>query len=252
MQYLLFTGPNGYTNIYGPITPEQVADLISQLNLSSGDYALLDNLDALPEGWETYPWGVTFTPPTTAGYDFTLAQLEAKTKVAVTYTVKTNNVATSVPTLMLSSQMALPEGDRLPAINETINALNSLAIQMQSYFEAIDAATNIQELNAIVNPPTGIINIGRGQFGGPLDLNESNYVEFNSDYLTEAETELYVPGTNIVIGYGDNPPGEFNSGGPCFNEGDYRIQIRVASTSAIIAEFEVPLSVDGSNQNISF
>jgi hypothetical protein len=100
---------------------------------------------------------------------------------------------------------------------------------------------------------TGVINIGRGQFGGPLDLNESTYVMFNSPYsLTQSETELYVPGTGITLAYGALSPGGFNSAGPCFNTGDYLIQIRVAETNIVIAEFEVPLSTDGSNEDITF
>jgi hypothetical protein len=100
---------------------------------------------------------------------------------------------------------------------------------------------------------TGVINIGRGQFGGPLDLNESTYVMFNSPYsLTQSQTELYVPGTGITLAYGALSPGGFNSAGPCFNTGDYLIQIRVADTNFVIAEFEVPLSTDGSNEDITF
>jgi hypothetical protein len=76
---------------------------------------------------------------------------------------------------------------------------------------------------------------------------------FNSPYsLTQSETELYVPGTGITLAYGALSPGGFNSAGPCFNTGDYLIQIRVAETNIVIAEFEVPLSTDGSNEDITF
>jgi hypothetical protein len=63
--------------------------------------------------------------------------------------------------------------------------------------------------------------------------------------MTEAETELYVPGTATVIAYGSGGPGQFDSFGNCFNPGDYLLQIREAATSMVIAEFECPLNAAG-------
>jgi len=99
---------------------------------------------------------------------------------------------------------------------------------------------------------SGVINIGRGQFGGPLDLNASNYVTFNSVSMTEAETELYAPATSSVVPYQGFPPDDFNSSGPIFTTGNYLIQIRETATSMVIAEFEVPLSLDGTNEDVVF
>ena len=66
--------------------------------------------------------------------------------------------------------------------------------------------------------------------------------------MTQADTELYVPGTSTVIPYG-SIPGGFDSTGNCFAFGNYLIQIRETATSMVIAEFECPL---GANQDISF
>jgi hypothetical protein len=95
---------------------------------------------------------------------------------------------------------------------------------------------------------SGVIFTGRGAGFGPQDLNVSNYSEFNSESLAEADTELYVPGTDTVLPYVVDPEtgeGYFDSPGNCFNPGDYLIQIRQVSDSFVIAEFEVPLNPAG-------
>jgi len=152
----------------------------------------------------------------------------------------------------LASQSSLAEGDRLSEMQAVLDAVNVLAVELSANLAAIATATTIDEVNNIVNPPTGTINIGRGQFGGPLDLNASNYVTFNSVSMTEAETELYAPATSSVVPYQGFPPDDFNSGGPIFTTGNYLIQIRETATSMVIAEFEVPLSLDGTNEDVVF
>ena len=152
----------------------------------------------------------------------------------------------------LAAAGAALEGDR-PATYQTVIAeqqvvSDALAVQV----DAIANATTVDEINNIISPPTGTINIGRGQFGGPLDLNASNYVTFNSISMTEAETELYAPATSSVVPYQGFPPDDFNSGGPIFTTGNYLIQIRETATSMVIAEFEVPLSLDGTNEDVVF
>ena len=104
--------------------------------------------------------------------------------------------------------------------------------------------------NYIAEHPTGVLFTGRGGGGGAEDLNVSYYTEFTSVEITEAETELYVPGTETVIPYGSGGEGQFDSQGDCFAPGDYLIQIRVAATASVIAEFEVPLAPEG--VNVSF
>jgi hypothetical protein len=125
-----------------------------------------------------------------------------------------------------------------------------LAVQLDADLAAIAAATSVTEVSNIAYPPSGILFTGRGRLGAQ-DLNVSSYVEFNSSTITESETELYVPGTDIVIAYGTGVGGEgFDYEGDCFNEGDYVMQIRVAATNRVIAEFEVPLNPD--SQNVPF
>ena len=150
---------------------------------------------------------------------------------------------------VLSAAGAMLEVDR-PAVYQTVIAeqqvvTDNLAVQV----EAIAAATTVDEINNIVNPPTGILSTGRGG-AGPLDLNVSEYTEFNSTTLTEADTELYIPGTSTVINYGEFVPNKFDSAGNCFLLGNYLVQIREVATSLVLAEFECPLNAE--NVDISF
>jgi len=141
---------------------------------------------------------------------------------------------------------------RPPIYNTLLNEMASIGDSLASTLTAIDTATSVDEINNIIHPPTGIINTGRGSGLGPEDLNPSYYTEFNSVSMTEAETELYVPGTATVIPYdpGLPPPYIFDSSGDCFNPGNYVIQIRVSATSEVIAEFVVPLNP--LSQNVPF
>jgi hypothetical protein len=143
-------------------------------------------------------------------------------------------------------------GDRPPVYNTLLGEMASIGDTLAANLAAIDSATTVDEINNIVNPPSGILNTGRGSGLGPEDLNPSYFVELNSISLTPADMELYVPGTTTVIPYDSflPPPYTFDSLGDCFNPGDYVIQIRVAATSEVVAEFEVPLNP--LNEDVSF
>lgn len=133
-------------------------------------------------------------------------------------------------------------------LDETVVLTNALGVTL----DAIAAATTVDEINNIVNPPTGIINIGRGDgIGGPEDLNLSYIVELNSVSLTPSQTSLFIPGTSTTVAYDSGLPSPymFNATFGAFNPGDYTLQIRVTATSQVIATIVVPF---GANQNISF
>ena len=153
---------------------------------------------------------------------------------------------------VLAAAGAELEGAR-PAVYQTVIAAEQVITdQLALDVAAIAAATTVDEINNIVNPPTGILSTGRGGDGdGPLDLNNSFYTEFNSVSMTEAETELYVPGTSTVITYGAVVPNGFTSNGDCFVLGDYQVQIREVATGMVISEFECPLAVEH-NEDVPF
>jgi len=148
-----------------------------------------------------------------------------------------------------ASQLAV---DRPPLYTTLLDEMTVIGDSLAATLDAIDAATTVDEINNIINPPTGILSTGRGGDGdGPLDLNNSFYTEFNSVSLTEAETELYVPGTSTVITYGAVVPNGFTSNGNCFTTGDYRVQIREVATGMVISEFVCPLAVEH-NEDVPF
>jgi hypothetical protein len=139
-----------------------------------------------------------------------------------------------------ASQLAV---DRPPLYNTLLGEMATIGDNLATTLDAIDAATTVDEINNIVNPPTGILSTGRGAGDGPLDLNISSYTEFNSVSLTEAETELYIPATSTVLTYGEFAPDAFDSAGNCFTTGNYLVQIREVATGMVIAEFECPLAL---------
>lgn len=126
-------------------------------------------------------------------------------------------------------------------LDETVVVTDALGANLI----AVDAATSVDEINNIVNKPTGVLFTGRGSGLGPLDLNVSYYTEFNSVSMTESETEIYIPGTATVIPYGSGGPNAFDSMGNAFITGNYLMQIRETATSMVIAEFECPLNAAG-------
>lgn len=250
MNYLLVNTayyPYVIQNLNG-LTAEEVAESFGVTDPAL--YAEFESTDFDPA---CYNFSSAFTLIAgVVGFDLPTAKTQASSTAKTQTATEQQSALVGYIPEVLASQAILPELSRTPEIQAVLEAVNDLNTTLQANLAAIAAATTIDEVNNVVNPPTGIINIGRGQFGGPLDLNASNYIEFNSVSMLQSETELYAPATSSVVPYQEFPPDDFNSGGPIFATGDYLIQIRETVTSRVIAEFEVPLSLDGSNEDIAF
>ena len=189
----------------------------------------------------------TSTPlPLATAQENGIIEVKAQADLAETTVLADNNITANVMTAVAGQLI----GDRPASLQTILAEMQTVSDNLGSQITAIDSATTVDEINNIVNPPTGTLFTGRGAGLGPEDLNESYYTSFNSVSMTEADTELYVPGTATVIPYGIPNPGEFDSLGNCFNVGDYLIQIRETATSMVIAEFEVPLNLVG--EDVSF
>ena len=250
MNYLLFPSPlspssNTISAVPQELTPGEYA---AQLGLAPADWAAFDP-DTQPAGTISFVQCLEIVnnlpEPNTVAMNLAGAKASAVQQEKTKYAQRQREVLEGYSTEAVVGQASLAIGSRIPAIQAVIVAINALSDTLAANLAAIAAATTVGEVNNIVNPPTGIINIGRGAVG-PLDLNVSEYTEFNSTSMTEAETELYVPGTSTVIPYGIDPEtglGTFDSAGDCFTLGDYLIQIREVATSMVIAEFECPLAV---------
>lgn len=133
-----------------------------------------------------------------------------------------------------------------PAQFQTVlDAMAVVSNNLDANLTAIDAATSVDEINAIVHNPYGVLNTGRGGPGqaGPRDLNLSYFTEVNDlPGFTQADLELYVPGTDTTISYTDDlpEPFHFDSAGNCFNNNDWRLVIRYAGGGAVISTITVP------------
>jgi hypothetical protein len=172
---------------------------------------------------------------------------KAKANEAEAAIVSGENLSTNLLTAV-SSQDPLARPTRFQTV---LDAMAAVSDNLDSNLNAIDAATSVDEINNIVNKPTGVLFTGRGSGVGPEDLNVSYYTAFNSVSMTEADTELYVPSTAITIPYGSGGSGQFDSIGNAFNPGGpYTMQIRETATSMVIAEIEVPLNPAG--EDVSF
>jgi hypothetical protein len=243
MNKLVIVAPLG-TNLYSipdGLTAAQVAASIGVTDPAL--YQEFPDTDFDPASYN-FPSAFTLAEGV-VGFNLATAKVTASNQAkSETLTQQQAAVAGYTPEV-LAAQATLPELSRTPEIQASIVAVNDLNTALQANLTAIAAATTIDEVNNIVSPPTGLLFTGRGSGLGPQDLNVSYYTEFNSASMTEAETELYVPGTSTVISYGSGGPGQFDSTGNCFALGDYTIQIRETSTSQVIAEFECPLAPAG-------
>ena len=148
-----------------------------------------------------------------------------------------NDVVTAV-----ASQDAL---DRPTRFQDVLDAMTAVTNTLDSDLTAVENATSVDEINAIVHKPYGLLNTGRGGPGqaGPRDLNLSYFTEINDlPGFTQEDLELYVPGTNTVIPYTNSlpEPFHFDSAGDCFNNNDWRLVIRYAGGGAVISTITVP------------
>lgn len=129
---------------------------------------------------------------------------------------------------------------------DDLAGLEVLANTLADRLDGVAAATTVDEINNLVNPPTGVLNTGRGAVG-PEDLNASTFTSFYSYTLTESDTELFITGTGTIVSYSG---GGFPATPGAFNPTDYEVQLRQVGTGTIIATFECPLNP--ANEDISF
>ena len=244
--YLLYPMTVGGYAIFQIPSGQTAEELATSFGLTMAQCAEFD-MATFGAAAALYPYNFTLVDnqplPNGAAFDLPAAKVTASSQAKSETSTQQQTVLAGYTPEAIAGQAALAIGSRIPAIQAVIVATNALSDTLETNLAAIAAATTIDEVNNIVNPPTGILSTGRGGDGdGPLDLNNSVYTEFNSVSLTEAETELYIPGTDIVITYGAVVPNGFTSNGNCFTLGDYRVQIREVATSQVIAEFECPLA----------
>ena len=138
----------------------------------------------------------------------------------------TSDVMASVASQALVDRPAFFQG----ILDETVVLTDALAVTL----DAISAATTVDQINNIINPPTGEISISRTG----NDFNASSYITFYSTSLVEDDTELFMPATSTVIPY--ILPTQFAGFSEAFGGGNYTVQIRETSTGLVLAEIICP------------
>jgi hypothetical protein len=96
------------------------------------------------------------------GFDLPTAKVTASTQAKSGTSTQQQAALVGYTPEVLASQAILPELSRTPEIQVVLEAVNDLNVTLQTNLAAIDAATDINEVNNIVNPPTGILFTGRG------------------------------------------------------------------------------------------
>jgi hypothetical protein len=141
-----------------------------------------------------------------------------------------NDVVTAV-----ASQDVL---DRPSRFQDILTSMTAVTDTLDSNLTAVDNATSVDEIDSIIQQPSGTFVSGRGG-AGPDDMHPSYFSVLTNlpPGIGEPELEIYIPGTNTVIPY--NPslpaPSKFDSAGNCYNTGDYRTTIRVAATGQVLS-----------------
>ena len=153
--------------------------------------------------------------------------------------------------LILTSQSYLAASSRIEPYKGIAVSMNAIATELTSSVTAVQAATDIDEVNAAYKP-SGVINTGRS--GASVnDLAPSYFSSLSNmpEGVDQSGLELYVPGTGVVMPYIPTLPSpfKFDSWGDCFVSGDYRLVIRVAATGQVLSTVYPEA---GANQNISW
>jgi hypothetical protein len=142
--------------------------------------------------------------------------------------------------------------DRPARFQAELDLLTAISDDLSDTLDLIDAATTVDQINDILHPtPGGILFTGRGTGGVNENLIESYFVDFEPGSLgiTEADTELYIPGSGTVISYGSGGAGKFAATPNAFAVGNYVMQVRVTATGQVVGnDIQVPYNPSGENR----
>ena len=238
----IFLSFSGYPNVLD-LPPGQTASEFA------GSFGITDPADyqEFPESdfdsaCYNFPSAFTLTAGV-VGFDLPTAKVSAGNQAKSETSTEQQAALEGYTPEVLAAQATLPELSRTPEIQASIVEVNDLNTTLKANLTAIAAATTIDEVNNIVNPPTGTISTSRTG----NDFNDSSYITFYSASLVEDDTELFIPGTSTVIPY--ILPTQFNAISEAFNTGDYLVQLRETSTGRVLADFICP---EGAPQTVSF
>jgi hypothetical protein len=241
MSTLVFVDANGITCIYDVGPGQTAASQAATVGVT--DPALYQEFDSTDFDPACYNFPSAFALAAgVVSFDLPTAKDSASSQVRSQTATEQQAALEGYTPEVLAAQATLPELSRTPEIQASIVEVNDLNATLQANLTAIGAATTIDEVNNIVNPPTGTISTGRGgSGGGPLDMNPSTMVTWNSVSMDVTDTELYIPATTTTVLYnGALAPYTYAQTFGAFTLGNYTVQLRQTSTSLVIAEWECP------------
>jgi hypothetical protein len=129
---------------------------LSLSDFSNGNVVLLN------DGGESYisQWNLDLPEPTpeqlySEDNHLAAAKIGGEEVVTSQATEASNKVLAKLDYNLYISQAALPESARLPQYQAAIDANNAIAVETANRQAAVDAASTIEEVNAIVYPPQG-------------------------------------------------------------------------------------------------
>lgn len=176
-------------------------------------------------------------------------------KTSLIHTVNTNAAEAVNAEVALYSTVQQIEAPSVGAL-DTLTYPGTTIGDYQTYVDGltaaatatINAATSTSDLYSF-NPAeipftpaaSGVLNVGRGAFGDPDDLNNTTMMVWSANF-DATDTELFAPSTGTVMPFGGTVGVVFNydSVGPCFSGGNYDLQLRQTSTGFVLFEFECP------------
>lgn len=148
-------------------TPQEILD---QLGVT--DPAFYAEFDSADFDAASYNFPSAFTlVGGVVGFNLAIAKTQASSTVKSQTATEQQAALAGYTSEVLASQAILPELSRTPEIQVVLEAVNDLNTALQSELADIAAATTIEEVNNIVNPPTpppantfNVTNNGSGNY----------------------------------------------------------------------------------------
>ena len=197
-----------------------------QLYTSQPTYTIVGN-------YADQSWVATARPLPEAKVNAT-AEEKNRANAAEAQVVAESGLSTDVLTAV-SGQDPVARPAEFQAVLDTMATVSDT---LSTNLAAIEAATSVDEIDSILQQPSGTFVSGRGG-AGPNDMNPSYFTVLTNlpPGIGEPELEIYIPGTDTVIPYNASLPApfKFDSMGNCYNTGDYRTTIRIAATGQVLS-----------------
>ena len=151
MNSVLICLHDGYTCVYGlqpDLTAEQIA---AGFGDRLKDYKAFNSGD-FPEATAMWPACFRLVADEVV-FDLDAAKTQAKTRIDDQSAEESQAARAGLPYDQFLVQLSLPPEERLPEYQAAIDAINAISLETAARKNAVELATNIQEVNAIVYPP---------------------------------------------------------------------------------------------------